>query len=122
MAERRKHPRSDCDLRIRWQRVQVDDAAPGHLAATGPVVVATARDMSRGGLAFVAQEALDVGAALFLSLDREFGGPPLSALGKVVRCDGDAGAWTVGVELTWIECTMPEQALGLNPESAWTLL
>ena len=125
MAERRKHPRSRCDLRVSWQRVHVDESAPGHLAATGPVVVATARDMSRDGLAFTTAEPLAVSAALLLSFERSFGGPPLSALGRVVRCERDPAAdreWVVGVELTWIECTLPEQALGLNPESAWTLL
>jgi len=122
LAERRQHPRTTTDLRVHWQRVVIDAAAPEHLVATGPAGTASARDMSRAGLAFVTPSELTVGTALTLALDRSFGGPPLSALGRVVRCERDGGQWIVGVELTWIECVAPEQALGLHPENAWTLL
>ena len=122
MTERRKHPRTTCDLRIRWQRVHVESDEPGHLVATGAVEVAAGRNLSRGGLAFVTSTRLEPGSALLVSLDRSQGGPPLSALGKVARCEPEGEAFLVGVELTWIECTLPEQALGLQPENAWTLL
>jgi hypothetical protein len=122
LSERRKHPRTPCDVRIRWQRVHVEHDEPGHLVATGPVEVALGRNLSRGGLAFVASVELEKGTALLVSLERSEGGPPLSALGRVARCEREDLGFLVGVELTWIECTMPEQALGLQPENAWTLL
>ena len=122
MADRRRHPRTACDLLVKWQRVESDRAVPGHHVATGPVSKAAARDLSRNGLAFVADAEVEVGATLLLSLERSFVGPPLSALGRVVRCAEETSGFVVGVELTWIECTVPEQALGLQPENAWTLL
>jgi hypothetical protein len=122
LVERRKHRRTACDLRVRWQRVDTEHQPAGQRVATGPVGEASARDMSPGGLAFLADSAVEVGATLLLSLERSFGGPPLSALARVVRCAADGERWLVGVELTWIECTMPEQALGLTPENAWHLL
>jgi hypothetical protein len=121
LAERRKHRRISCDLSVRWQRVQEDADSGGHLFASGPVETADARDFSRGGLAFHVRAPLEVGATLQLSFERG-GGPPLSALGRVARCDRDGDAWVAGVELTWIECAAPEQALGLSPANAWTLL
>jgi len=122
LAERRKHPRTPCDLRVRWQCVLAEHGEPGHLVATGPSFTASARDLSRNGLAFVTSSPLVPGASLLLSLERSFGGPPLSALGRVVRCEQDPEGWLAAVELTWIECVAPEQALGLQPENAWMLL
>lgn len=122
MVERRRHRRRQHAVRIRWQRVLGDDATSSQPVLTGSHETATTRDMSDGGLLFTSREPVEVGVALALELDREFGGPPLSALGRVVRCDRDDDGFVVGVELTWIECTQPEQALGFSPESAWTLL
>jgi hypothetical protein len=122
LAERRKHPRTRCELRVRWQRVHAERDATGPLTPSGPVETASARDFSRAGLAFSAAAPVEAGAVLQLTLERSFGGPPLSALGKVVRCDADGGEYVIGVELTWVECTTPEQALGLDPQNAWTLL
>jgi hypothetical protein len=125
VVERRRHPRRPYNVRIRWQRVRDDAAAPAPIATGSSHETSTTRDISNGGLTFVAKEPLEVGAPLALELDREFGGPPLSALGEVVRCERDQRdeeGFLVGVKLTWIECSQPERALGLSPESAWTLL
>ncbi len=73
-------------------------------------------------MSFTSSSPVEVGAALLLSFERGLGGPPLSALGRVARCDPEGAEFVLGVELTWIECASPEQALGLNPASAWTLL
>jgi hypothetical protein len=117
--ERREHPRVAKRIRVRWQRVddQRDDAR-----RVGPVEPTVTSDVSRGGLGFPVLEPLPVGTLLALELEREFGGPPLSALARVARCVRDGDGWIVGVEFTWIECALPATALDLAPQSAWTLL
>lgn len=119
MAERREHPRVEKRIRVRWQRV---DAEGGDAKRVGPVEASVTLDVSRGGLRFPVAEPLPVGTIVALELEREFGGPPLSALARVARSVVEDGACSVGVEFTWIECALPDFALGLAPENAWTLL
>jgi hypothetical protein len=119
VAERRKHPRFAKQIRVRWQRV---DAAARDAAKVGPLEATQSRDVSRGGLSFYVAAEIAVDTVLAIELDREFGGPPLSALARVARCARDEKGLYVGVEFTWIECAAPETTLGLSPENAWTLL
>lgn len=119
LAERREHPRVAKRIRVRWQRV---DDERGDAKRVGPVEAGVTNDVSRGGLGFPIPEPLPVGTLLALELEREFGGPPLSALARVARCVADGAGHFVGVEFTWIECALPETALGLTPQQAWTLL
>jgi hypothetical protein len=128
VQERREHPRVSKQLRVHWQRI---DTERSDAPRVGPVEATVTRDVSKGGLSFTVAEPLAAGTVLSLSLEREFGGPPLSALARVARCvandekveaaEGSA-AFIVGVEFTWIECAQPEATLGLAPENAWTLL
>jgi hypothetical protein len=119
LFERRKHPRVAKRIRLRWQRVATSDGAA---LKVGPVEAAHTRDVSKGGLGFPVAHEIEVGTILSIELDREFGGPPLSALARVARCARDEKGLYVGVEFTWIECAVPETTLGLSPENAWTLL
>jgi hypothetical protein len=121
VVERREHPRVPKRIRVRWQRI---DAERGDAARLGPVEATVTLDISRGGLSFPVAEPLAVGTPLALSLERDFGGPPLSALARVARCASEEGssAFVAGVEFTWIECAQPEFTLGLAPENAWTLM
>jgi len=99
------HPTSDCAA-----------------AKVGPVEATHTRDVSKGGLGFPVAYEIEVGTILSIELDREFGGPPLSALARVARCVREADGWFAGVEFTWIECALPETALGLSPQNAWTFM
>jgi hypothetical protein len=119
VSERRSHPRIEKKIRVRWQRV---DAESHDAAKVGPVEASVTRDLSPGGLGFPVADELAVGTVLALELEREFGGPPLAALCRVARCARESDGWLAGVELTWIECALPEFALGLAPSNAWTLL
>lgn len=119
MVERREHPRVAKRIRVRWQRV---DSKGAEAKRVGPVEATSTLDVSRGGLGFPVAEALPVGTLLALELEREFGGPPLSALARVARCAAEGEGFVAGVEFTWIECALPDFALGLAPENAWTLL
>ena len=121
MVERREHPRVPKRIRVRWQRI---DAEQGDAARVGPVAATVTLDISRGGLCFPVAEPLPVGTPLALSLERDFGDPPLSTLARVARCATDEGGagFVAGVEFTWIECALPEFTLGLAPENAWTLM
>ena len=119
MADRREHPRVEKRIRLRWQRV---DGAGGEAKRVGPVEPSVTLDVSRGGLAFSVPEPLPVGTILALELERESGGPPLSALARVARSVIEEAGSFVGVEFTWIECALPDFVLGLAPENAWTLL
>ena len=119
MFERRKHPRVAKRIRLRWQRV---DTTEGAAVKVGPLEAAFTRDVSKGGLGFTVPQAIETGTILAIELDREFGGPPLSALARVARCVREGDAWFAGVEFTWIECALPETALGLTPQSAWTFM
>jgi hypothetical protein len=120
--ERRKHPRRTQDIRVRWQIVGEDagraERAPGPSDHESSVT----RDFSERGLGIVADAPVDADTVIALELERSGGGPPLSALGRVVRCEPIDDGFLLGVELTWIECTSPERALGLAPVTAWTLL
>lgn len=120
--ERRKHPRRSLALQVRWKQVD-PGVPPGGCEVVGAAMEsAVTVDFSDGGIAFVVPGALPVGAALAIELERETGGPPLSALGRVARCAAGPAGWLVGVELTWVESATPSLALGVTPESAWTLL
>ncbi len=119
LSERRKLPRVAKRIRIRWQRVET---AARDAVKVGPVEAAFTRDVSKGGVGFPVAQEIEVGTLLAIELDREFGGPPLSALARVARCVREEGGWFAGVEFTWIECALPETALGLSPQNAWTLM
>jgi hypothetical protein len=117
--ERRAQPRISEAIRVRWQRLESEGR---EAAKVGPVVASVTRDVSDGGLSFAVESELPVGTVLALELEREFGGPPLSALARVARCVRDAAGLFVGVQFTWIEDARPDPAIGLAPENAWTLL
>lgn len=120
MFDRRKHPRVAKEIRVRWQLVDADHPDAPKI---GPVAAAQTRDVSKGGLSFHVDEPLAVGTVIALELEREFDGPPLSALGRVAHCrEDEGGGYVVGSEFTWIECALPDVTLGLMPENAWTLL
>lgn len=123
MDERREHPRVAKRIRVRWQRVDDERGDErGEARRVGPVEAAVTSDVSQGGLGFPVAEPIPVGTILALELEREFGGPPLSALARAARCVRDGDGWLLGVEFTWIECALPETALDLAPRNAWTLM
>jgi hypothetical protein len=119
VAERREHPRVAKRIRVRWQRV---DSQGGEAKRVGPVEATRTLDVSRGGIGFPVPEPLPVGTLLALELERDFGGPPLSALARVARCAAEGEGFVAGVEFTWIECAQPETAFGLTSQNAWTLM
>jgi hypothetical protein len=121
-VERRKHVRRPLEVRLQWKPVVLDDQKPTAEMAGAGMREAVTVDFSHGGLSFFADEQQPVGSALALQLEREFEGPPLSALGRVARCKAIDGGWLLGVELTWVEATHPDAAQMNQPESAWTLL
>ncbi len=120
--ERRKHPRRALALQVRWQQVDLTGHHPAAAIDAAEMRGATSCDFSDGGLAFRVEAELAVDSALALEIERGFGGPPLSALGRVARCARVEGGYLVGVELTWVEATQLDVALQAQPESAWRLL
>ncbi|MBM4013486.1 MAG: PilZ domain-containing protein [Planctomycetes bacterium] len=121
-TERRKHPRQPLAVRLHWRLVDLGSPlATAELADAGMQPAVTV-DVSDGGIAFLVPCELPLGAPLALQLARDLGGPPLSALGRVARCEERSEGWLVGVELTWVEATQPSAGLGGVPETAWTLL
>jgi hypothetical protein len=120
--ERRKHQRRPLAVRLRWRMVDFGSPLTAMELADSSMESAVTVDFSDGGIAFLAPGELPVGVALALQLERDLGGPPLSALGRVARCEERRDGWLVGVELTWVEATQPDVGLGTAPESAWTLL
>ncbi|MBL8843324.1 MAG: PilZ domain-containing protein [Planctomycetes bacterium] len=120
--ERRKHPRRPLALRVSWQPVDLDTHHPAKSLDPAAMRHTATCDFSEGGLAFLSDVELVVDSAIALELEREIGGPPLSALGRVARCTLEDTGWRVGVELTWVEATQPDVGLGTAPENAWTLL
>ncbi len=120
--ERRKRPRRKLALRVSWQPVDPDGTPSAQSPVPSAMRHAATCDFSEDGISFLATEPLPVDRPLALELERPIGGPPLSALGRVVRCAPVEGSWLVGVELTWVEATQPDVALGAAPENAWTLL
>ena len=121
-VDRRKHPRRKLAICVSWRRIDLSapDSTVGFAADS--MERAETVDFSDGGIGFIAAEPLPIGAALALQLERESGGPPLSALGRVARCVRQDDRWLAGIELTWVEATEPDVALGMQPENAWTLL
>lgn len=122
MSERRKHPRRRHDIRVRWQIVGEDPGRSDRAPGPSEHISAVTRDFSERGLGIVADQPVVADTLIALELERSGGGPPLSALGRVVRCEPVDDGFLLGIELTWIECTSPERALGLAPVTAWTLL
>ena len=120
--ERRKHVRRPLEVRLQWKPVVLDDQKPTAEMAGAGMREAVTVDFSHGGLSFFVDEAQQVGSAVALQLEREFEGPPLSALGRVARCKEIDGGWLLGVELTWVEATQPDAAQMNQPEGAWKLL
>ncbi|MSR47616.1 MAG: PilZ domain-containing protein [Planctomycetes bacterium] len=121
-VDRRKHPRRKLAIRVSWRRIDLPASNSTTGFADDPMERAETVDFSNGGIGFIAAEALPIGAALALQLERDTGGPPLSALGRVARCVEQSDGWLAGIELTWVEATEPEVGLGMQPEKAWTLL
>ncbi len=121
-TERRKHSRRPLAVRLHWRLVDFGSPLATAELADASMQPAVTVDFSDGGIAFLVPGELPLGVALALQLERDLGGPPLSALGRVVRCEERPDGWLVGVELTWVEATQPDVGLGMAPENAWTLL
>src|SRR5262249_14257035 len=119
LFERRKHPRVAKRIRVRWQCVETNG---GPAAKVGPVEATPTRDVSEGDLGLSVSHPIGRRPVLARTLGRESGGPPLSALARVARCIREPDGHFVGVEFTWIECALPETALGLSPQNAWTFM
>ena len=121
-VERRKHSRRRLAVRLHWKLVDLEQPNQAQPLASDDMHAAVALDRSDGGIAFRVERALPVGGVVALRLEREAGGPPLAALGRVARCDATDRGFVVGAELTWVEAVQLDVGLGTQPESAWMLL
>ena len=93
-SERRRAPRIDECVRVKFKSIGGDDGPKAAAAET--------LNMSESGLCLLAPDALAPESLLALELSLEDQDTAVMAIGRVVWCDRDGDKYRVGICFTWL--------------------